>query len=173
MNRTTTDTAYSGADLLVRDLATGSTRNIGNVSQYDFDASGRLLAYTVDAIGNHGNRVYLLTLGSGAMRTLASATAGFSDLAWSHEGASLLAFRGDKAKDKNAARQCAAGAGRHRVCACRNLANPYADFYRINGETGARSLIEENVPRTMGMDKPAPKWMSEGVPQVKKGGSIS
>ncbi len=50
-----TDTTHKGSDLLLRDLATGNTRNVGNVSQYDFDDAGNLLAYTVDASDRLGN----------------------------------------------------------------------------------------------------------------------
>ena len=96
MNKAQAGTPNNGADLVVRDLATGSMRNIGNVNQYEFDDSGKMLAYTVDAAERIGNGVYLLNPTSGETRVLNSATADYDQLAWSDEGASLTALRGDK-----------------------------------------------------------------------------
>src|SRR6185437_7458307 len=39
----------AAADLVVRDMRTGAVRNIGNVADFEFDHSGALIAYTVDA----------------------------------------------------------------------------------------------------------------------------
>lgn len=90
------DTSYSGTDLLVRELATGTVRNTGNVSQYGFDEAGSLLAYLVDAANDLGNGVYLVDLASGATRTLDAAAEDFDGLTWSEEGTHLAALRGTK-----------------------------------------------------------------------------
>ncbi|MCG6954575.1 MAG: prolyl oligopeptidase family serine peptidase, partial [Gemmatimonadetes bacterium] len=94
------DTTHDGTDLLIRQLNGGVTRNIGNVSQYDFDDAGDMLAYTVDAVDNLGNGIYLLDLGSGATRTLDAAADEFDGLAWSDEGTDLAVLRGTKAEGK-------------------------------------------------------------------------
>ena len=96
MNKADATAKQNGADLLVRELATGTTRNIGNVNTFDFDDSGALLAYTVDAADKQGNGVYLLDPVAGTSRALASAAADFDQLAWSDEGANLSALRGTK-----------------------------------------------------------------------------
>jgi dienelactone hydrolase len=96
MNRTSTDTTLAGADLLLRELETGSTRNIGNVAQFAFNESGHQLAYTVDAAGRLGNGVYIIELATGRTRTLASDSARFDQLAWNEAGSALLAYRGNK-----------------------------------------------------------------------------
>ena len=92
------DTTHDGTDLILRELATGATRNIGNASAFAFDDAGSHFAYTVDAIDRLGNGVYLVDLASGQTRTLASATLDFDALAWSEKGTSLAVLRGDKAK---------------------------------------------------------------------------
>jgi hypothetical protein len=51
---------------VLRELATGVTRNVGNVNLYAFDDVGRLFAYTVDAAERLGNGVYLMELATGA-----------------------------------------------------------------------------------------------------------
>ncbi len=93
------DTTHSGTDLLVRDLASGSVRNIGNVSQYDFAPDGALLAYLVDAANDLGNGVYLVGLAGGETRALDAAAADYDGLAWSDEGTNLAAIRGTKPED--------------------------------------------------------------------------
>ncbi len=90
------DTTHNGSDLLLRDLATGDTRNIGNVGQYDFDDAGNLLAYTVDAADNLGNGLYLVDLAGGTTRTLDAASAEYAGLAWSDHGTDLAVLRGAK-----------------------------------------------------------------------------
>jgi acetyl esterase/lipase len=99
LNKTQADAKQSGADLIMRDLATGLVRNIGNVNLYDFDDAGRFFAYTVDAADRLGNGIYLLDLASGETRPLSTASADFDQLAWSDEGANLAVLRGDKVKD--------------------------------------------------------------------------
>ncbi len=91
-----TDTTHAGTDLLLRELSTGTVRNVGNVGQYDFDAAGALLAYLVDAAADLGNGVYLVELASGITRALNAGPADFDGLAWSDEGTNLAALRGAK-----------------------------------------------------------------------------
>lgn len=97
--KTPADTSHEGADLVLRDLSTGATRNIGNANQYDFDDAGRLLAYTVDAVGRLGNGLYLVDLGSGETRTIDGAAETYDALQWSNEGTDLAVLRGTKKPD--------------------------------------------------------------------------
>jgi dienelactone hydrolase len=97
LNRATpSDTSSRGADLVVRELATGTMRNLGNVNQYEFDDSGKYLAFTVDASERLGNGVYLLDPASGITQTLNSGAADYDQLVWSDAGTRLAALRGDK-----------------------------------------------------------------------------
>ncbi|MEP6764864.1 MAG: hypothetical protein ABJB66_11160, partial [Gemmatimonadaceae bacterium] len=95
-NKAVADSKNNGSDLIVRELATGNTRNIGNVNLFDLDDAGHLLAYTVDAADRLGNGVYVMDLASNETRTLVSTAADFDGLAWSDKGASLTVLRGDK-----------------------------------------------------------------------------
>jgi len=95
---TPSDTTHDGTDLILRELSTGATRNIGNANAFAFDDAGQRFAYTVDATDRLGNGVYLIDLATGQTRTLASAALDFDGLAWSEKGSSLAVLRGDKAK---------------------------------------------------------------------------
>jgi hypothetical protein len=100
LNRAQADAKFQGADLVLRELASGIVRNIGNVNQYEFDDAGRLLAYTVDAADRLGNGIYLLDMASGDTKVLNSGTFDFDQPVWSREGTSLAVLRGDKARDQ-------------------------------------------------------------------------
>lgn len=99
LNRFPSDTTRDGADLVLRELATGATRNIGNVNLYAFDDVGRLFAYTVDAAERLGNGIYLIDLGTGATRQLDGDTAAYDQLIWSDSGAHLAVLRGHRKKE--------------------------------------------------------------------------
>lgn len=96
MNKAQPASAFNGADLIVRDLAGGSMRNIGNVGQYDFGRSGTWLAYTVDAAERIGNGVCVSDLVGGQTRALDASVADYDGLTWSEDGRRLAALRGDK-----------------------------------------------------------------------------
>ena len=89
----------NGTDLVLRDIAAGLSQNIGNVGAFDFDDSGRLLAYTIDAAERIGNGVYVVDLATGRSRVLNSAVADYDQLSWSDKGTALAALRGDKKKE--------------------------------------------------------------------------
>src|SRR5476649_2418117 len=99
LNKAPADTAFKGADLVLRDLKSASTRNVGNVNLYEFDDSGRMLAYTVDAAGHFGNGVYLMNLAAGETRELNSSALEYDQLAWSDEGGNLAVLRGEKSRE--------------------------------------------------------------------------
>jgi dipeptidyl aminopeptidase/acylaminoacyl peptidase len=89
----------SGADLVLRDLATGLVQNIGNVTLYDFNDAGRFLAYTVDAAERVGNGVYVIDLETAQSKVLSSAAADYDQLTWADKSSALAALRGDKKKE--------------------------------------------------------------------------
>jgi len=98
-NKANAAAKHNGADLVLRELATGITQNIGNVNLYDFDDAGRMLAYTVDAAERVGNGVYVVDLATSQSKVLSSATADFDQLTWGDKNAALAALRGDKKKE--------------------------------------------------------------------------
>ncbi|HEY9227547.1 MAG TPA: prolyl oligopeptidase family serine peptidase, partial [Gemmatimonadaceae bacterium] len=98
-NKANATAKHSGADMVVRELASGVVQNVGNVNLYDFDDAGRMLAYTVDAADRVGNGVYLIDLATSQSKVLSSAALDFDQLTWGDKGTSLAALRGDKKKE--------------------------------------------------------------------------
>lgn len=98
-NKANAQARQNGADLVLRELASGITQNIGNVGLYDFDDAGHMLAYTVDAAERIGNGVYVVDLATSQSKVLSSAALDFDQLAWSDKGDGLAVLRGDKKKE--------------------------------------------------------------------------
>jgi len=94
MNPAPGDTSHRGTDLLLRNLATGATQNIGNVGEYDFNDAGTLLAYTVDAANSLGNGTYVVNLATGQTQALDAQPAEYAGLAWRDSSNSLAVLRG-------------------------------------------------------------------------------
>ena len=99
LNKADPAARHNGADLLLRDLATGMTRNIGNVGAYDINDDGTHVAYTVDAAEKQGNGVYVVDLATGATRELSAAAADYDQLAWNDKGTGVSVLRGEKKSD--------------------------------------------------------------------------
>jgi len=88
------DAGYDGADLLIYDLASGTSLNLGNVSEFAVNDAGTHLAYLVDAKDDAGNGLYLLDLASNAILPLDTDQATYGNLTWDEDGKVLAAFRG-------------------------------------------------------------------------------
>ena len=94
------DTSHRGTDLLLRRLSTGTTQNIGNVNQYDFDDPGKLLAYTVDATNRLGNGVYVpVPIPADAVPD--GAAKDYDGLTWATDSTRLAVLRGEKPKARS------------------------------------------------------------------------
>jgi dienelactone hydrolase len=87
-------TAPRGTDLVLHDLKTGAELNIGNVSEFGFNKSGKALALAIDAADQIGNGVQLRDMTTGAMTPLDSDKAFFEHLAWTDDGDGLTVLRG-------------------------------------------------------------------------------
>jgi dipeptidyl aminopeptidase/acylaminoacyl peptidase len=85
---------HEGADLVVRDLASGMTQNIGNVNEYAFNEPSSMLAYTIDAAGSTGNGIYVLHLDSRMLRPLDTSEDRYARLTWKDSGDALAVLRG-------------------------------------------------------------------------------
>jgi dipeptidyl aminopeptidase/acylaminoacyl peptidase len=92
------DDRPKGADLVLRELATGSELNIGNVNEFAFDKGGRFLAVTIDAADKLGNAVVLYNLETGVVLPLDSGTASYEKLAWTEKGDGLAVLKGTEDK---------------------------------------------------------------------------
>lgn len=73
---------HKGKDIILRNLLTGQTRNIGNVSEWAFNKKGTYLAYIIDASGKKGNGVELYKLASDQLVGIDSDTSSYLNLAW-------------------------------------------------------------------------------------------
>jgi dienelactone hydrolase len=98
-NKANVSATHNGTDLVLRELATGITQNVGNVNLYDFDDAGRMLAYTVDAADRSGNGVYVVDLATSQSKVLSSAALDYDQLTWGDKGGALAVLRGTKKKE--------------------------------------------------------------------------
>jgi dipeptidyl aminopeptidase/acylaminoacyl peptidase len=90
--------AWTGSDLLLRELASGKEINIGNVAEYAFDKAGARLALVIDAQGQAGNGLELRDMRSGALVSLDGDKAAYKSLAWSEKGEALAVLKGKEDK---------------------------------------------------------------------------
>jgi len=83
-----------GSDLLLRELATGSELNVGNVGEFSFRKDGRLLALTIDAADKAGNGLQLRNMATGVVTPLDSGSATYERIGWSEKGNALAVLKG-------------------------------------------------------------------------------
>ncbi|AEI46698.1 S9 family peptidase [Runella slithyformis] len=88
--------AAKGSDLLLFDLATSKTQNVGNVSEMAFDKSGNWLALTIDANEKAGNGVQLRNMTTGIMLTMDNDKARYQSLNWTEKGDGLALLKSTK-----------------------------------------------------------------------------
>ena len=90
---------WTGSALILRNLENGDEMHIGSVSQFAFNKSGELLAWTVDAAEKSGNGLQVRWMDSGVVRSLDNAKAVYKRLAWNEEGDALAALKGQDSDD--------------------------------------------------------------------------
>lgn len=88
-----------GSDLLLYNLYTKKSFNLGNVNDFSFNKSGQYLAYTVDATGQNGNGIFLFDLQSGLTIAVENDKANYNKINWNKEGTALALLKSKK--DKN------------------------------------------------------------------------
>ncbi len=94
-----------GAVLLLKNLGDGTTRTIGNVTEYSFNKKSDHFAYIIESANTAGNSAELFNLNNYNLKVLASDTAKFSKLTWQKEGDGLAffkSFRKDRYEEDNA-----------------------------------------------------------------------
>lgn len=82
-----------GAVMLVKNLQEGTTRTIGNVTEYAFNKKSDQFAYIVESANSAGNSVELFNLTNNTLKVLASDTSKFNKLTWQKEGDGLAFYR--------------------------------------------------------------------------------
>lgn len=88
--------AAKGSDLLLFDLATSKTQNMGNVSEMAFDKAGNWLAMTIDANEKAGNGVQLRNMNTGVSMTMDNDKARYQSLNWTEKGDALALLKSTK-----------------------------------------------------------------------------
>jgi dienelactone hydrolase len=83
-----------GTDLLLYELESKATYNVGNVGDFAFDEQGRWLAYTIDARDQGGNGVQLRDLRTGVVQALDGGKALYRRLGWSDSLPALTWLKG-------------------------------------------------------------------------------
>jgi dipeptidyl aminopeptidase/acylaminoacyl peptidase len=81
------------ADVIVRDLESGSELAFGNVAESAWSDDGAMLAMTIDVDGHTGNGVQVLNTRTGAIRSLDATDALYSSLTWRAHSDDLAAMR--------------------------------------------------------------------------------
>ena len=89
---------WKGADLILREMHSAKSYNIGNVASFDFNESGAWLAWTIDAEGRDGNGVQAREMATNRVHILDSDTANYKKLTWTEEGDALAFLKGKKAE---------------------------------------------------------------------------
>jgi dipeptidyl aminopeptidase/acylaminoacyl peptidase len=87
-------TAPRGTDLILHELKTGTELNVGNVSEWNFNKSGRYLALVIDAADQAGNGIQLRDMQTGTIASLDTDKAFYERMTWTQEGDALAALKG-------------------------------------------------------------------------------
>ena len=90
---------HKGTDLILRNLNRGSDLNLGSVGSFMFNKPGTLLSYTVDAAEKAGNGLYLIDLGTGALKSMDNGDADYAQMTWNEKGTALAVLKGTKNKE--------------------------------------------------------------------------
>lgn len=91
-----TSDAAKGSDLLLFDLATSKTQNMGNVAEMAFDKAGNWLAMTIDANEKAGNGLQLRNMATGVSLTMDNDKARYQSLNWTEKGDGLALLKSAK-----------------------------------------------------------------------------
>lgn len=87
-----------GSDLLLYNILSKKSFNIGNVHEFQFNKSGSYLAYTIDANLQNGNGVFIRDMQSGVSYALDNDKATYSKINWNKEGSAFALLKAKKDK---------------------------------------------------------------------------
>jgi dipeptidyl aminopeptidase/acylaminoacyl peptidase len=104
-----TDTRPRGSDLILHSLADGTQINIGNVSEFAFNKSGKVLALVIDAADQAGNGIQIRDMATGAVTSLETGKAFYERLNWTREGDALTLLKGTNDPDYRERRYAVVG----------------------------------------------------------------
>jgi dipeptidyl aminopeptidase/acylaminoacyl peptidase len=92
--------ASRGADVVLHELATGSSMLLGSVADASFNRQGDLLGYTVDASMRDANGLFVMDLAGARTHVLDNDTLQYARLAWSDDGNGLAVLKGRGVENK-------------------------------------------------------------------------
>ena len=88
------DTRAKGTDLVLHELKTSAEINIGNVSEFTFNKTGKTLAMVIDAADQAGNGVQLRDMPTGVVTSLDNDKAFYERLSFTEDGDAMLVLKG-------------------------------------------------------------------------------
>ena len=88
--------APKGSDLILYNIKDKKSFNMGNVSEFQFNKAGNLLAYIVDATNRMGNGILLRDMNTGQISILENDDARYQSLRWNKEGTAFTALKSVK-----------------------------------------------------------------------------
>lgn len=88
--------ASKGTDLLLYQLTTKKSFNLGNVSEYSFNKSGTILAYIIDANGQNGNGIFIRDMKTGLITALENDKATYKSISWNENGDAFALLKSNK-----------------------------------------------------------------------------
>ena len=91
--------APKGTDLLLYNISTKKSLNLGNVSGFAFNKAGNWMAYTVDANGQNGNGVYLHDMKTGITTAIDNDKAQYKSINWNEAGTAFALLKSNKNDD--------------------------------------------------------------------------
>jgi dipeptidyl aminopeptidase/acylaminoacyl peptidase len=89
---------HKGCDLILYNLISNMSQNLGSISEFKFNKPGTMLAYIVDAADKSGNGLYLIELNTGVLKSLDSGKADYVHINWNEKGTALSVLKGTKKK---------------------------------------------------------------------------
>ena len=136
-----------GSDLILRNLATAVETTIPDVTEYDFDTKGALLAYATSSTDAAKDGAFVRRTADGSVTTLLTGRGHYKSLAFD-EGGTQLAFLSDKEEyEKPVA--------------------PYRLYYWKAGTAAAAEIVSASTPGMLkGMvvaDNAAPRFSKDGA----------
>lgn len=88
--------AAKGTDVLLYNLNTKKSFNLGNVAEFAFNKAGNQLAYIVDANGQNGNGIFLRDMKTGVTTALDNDKASYKSLGWNEPGDAFALLKSNK-----------------------------------------------------------------------------
>jgi dipeptidyl aminopeptidase/acylaminoacyl peptidase len=89
-------TAAKGTDVLLYNLVTKKSFNLGNVAEFSFNKAGDQFAYTVDANGQNGNGIFLRDMKTGITTALDNDKATYKSINWNEVGNAFALLKSNK-----------------------------------------------------------------------------